>query len=625
MLNSEQQLAVNTHAGYLLTLACPGSGKTLVIVERVLSLIRSGVDPRDILSLTFTAEASREMKNRVGRLLLNLSSTARVSQARLDAVSEYHRLATPRGHHVFATFHSFALRLIKAERNQIPGLRDMPIASSSDVSRALRIAMTHTTGMRRKDLQSYISRMKRTEITAPQALVEADGEYARAYAQAYSRYEAYMTENGCLDYDSLLTVTANLLRTRTDIGKRWQVRYLQIDEAQDTDPLQWTIVSLLSKRFQNLFAVGDENQGMYSFRGAESELEKNFHARWPEAAVLILPENYRSTQAIVEHCKAIAPIKNATVEQFRTSNEQGIEPIYWLHPDDEVEANTIVASLENPATTAILARTNAQLMWFEDACQARGIKYQLLGKSGFWRRYEIENAIAYVRAMLTQQENAVVKVIRSPYAWTRVTKDAKDAAIEYIKKAERPLGILQDYKGPGYQVLSDLPRRFAAIRYLKAASTGEGLRMLLASAGIFDYYQRDDEEERDPDNNPEANLQKLIRVADKMSSLYDFILFTEKVKRAPRASKESLTLSTIHKAKGLQWPTVVVAGVTKDVLPHKMGDPDEEARIYYVACSRPEKKLIISAYGTPSIFFKVEAAQQIEPPKSLFTLMEDLS
>mgnify|MGYP003393094498 FL=1 len=230
--------------------------------------------------------------------------------------------------------------------------------------------------------------------------------------------------------------------------------------------------------------------------------------------------------------------------------------------------------------------------------------------------------------MVLQQEKAVVKVIHSPYAWTRVKKDDREEAIKFIAGNEKPLHRLSEYRGNGYQVLSDIPRKFAEVmRWCRStnAATGESLRRLLASAGIFEYYQRDDEEERDPDNNPEANLQKLIRVADKMSSLYDFILFTEKVKRAPRASKEALTLSTIHKAKGLQWPTVVVAGVTKDVLPHKMGDPDEEARIFYVACSRPEKKLIISAYGAPSIFFKTEAAQKVEPPQSLISMMEDLN
>lgn len=613
-LNHEQQIAVDARRGRILVVAAPGSGKTRVIVQRVLDILRQGTPARRILSTTFTREAANEMSNRAARYLSGMRDD-KIPQAHLDKVKKHYGLEVPYGHHIFCTFHSLALRFIKAnQREHFSHLAAHVLASGTETGRALRTAMS-SVGMKpkqKRDLISYISKCKRMRIGPEAALEDAEnsgGDFSEQYAEAYEIYENTLHEMGVLDFDSLLVEMANLLEKNTEVRMRWQFKYVQVDEAQDTDVLQWAILDKLTEMEGNLFCVGDENQGMYSFRGAESDLQAKFAERYPGATVLILPENYRSTEAIVNYCKEIAPLQNETVLNLRTSQGKGVPNEFVFYATEEEEASWVLKKIVDIPRTAILARTNAQLQPFEDGCTDRGIPFHILGKGGFWRQHEVETCMAFVRCMLAPTEKSLMKVIRSPYDIARAKRDDKDAVVTWLlaqKKVVHENKLLDSLRRYNHPTFRNLPAFFDTAR-LARGRCGEIVQGLFQRAGAVGYYKEKEGEEADlPDNSRLENISRLITIADRFSDLNRFLLFAERVRRENKAAKDALTLSTIHKAKGLEWQDVFVVGVNEGKLPSSYAVTEhglnEEKRIYFVACSRAARRLHVSCSGIPSEF-----------------------
>ena len=321
--NAFQKAVVDFRKGYGVVMACPGSGKTAVIVQRVLALLREGVAPQDILSLTFTKEGAKEMTTRA-----DLSKDTKV----------------------FSTFHSWALAFVKREAMALPfkvktdfhGV-PAPLLLPLDACRLLaKICRFLPDKVQWKDAQSFISRMKRRGVSPSQAHREMENDGEEKFIAAYAKYEAALREQGVLDFDSIVIETANLLRNREDVRARNQVRFVQIDEAQDTDAVQWSIIKAITQRHGNALAVGDENQGMYSWRGSESNLTSYFTSLFPGARVFPLPVNYRSTQEIISYCKEIAPNQNSTVLGLTTPNARGVPPVFRIFSREDEEARAII-------------------------------------------------------------------------------------------------------------------------------------------------------------------------------------------------------------------------------------------------------------------------------------------
>lgn len=329
-LNTFQSAVVNFRNGVAVVQAAPGSGKTQVIIARVQALLREGVQPKDVLSLTFTNSAAKEMTER----------------AELTCDEK-----------VFSTFHSWALSFIKREAHSLPFKVKLdwhgspaPLCLPLEATRILvQICRTLPDRVQWKDASSFISRMKRSAITPQMAEdhVVNDGEYK--FIEAYRRYEKALREKGVLDFDSIVIETAKLLESNREVRARNQYRFVQIDEAQDTDEVQARAVVCITEKHRNVIWVGDTNQNMYSWRGAVGNLEAHVHSIFQNVEVLPLAVNYRSTQAIVSYCKEIAPTRHTSLLTMSTPNEQGAPVSFQLFAREDEEVKSIIDEIKKKA------------------------------------------------------------------------------------------------------------------------------------------------------------------------------------------------------------------------------------------------------------------------------------
>jgi len=581
MLNPEQQKAVDTRRGAWCCLAGPGSGKTTVLVARYNALIQEGVPPHATLNLTFTREAAKEMDKRAG-----------TTQS------------------VFRTFHSIALSFAQQEAAHFTfRLAHFPLPTGWQVAKLKNEILRRFRGSNFRSLSAYISLQKRHGIRPETALAVAETPLEAAHAQAYAEYETRCREQGWLDYDSLLTEMTALLESDQRVWARWQIPWIQCDEAQDCDTVQWRLLRLLSQQHGNAFAVGDPSQNMYSWRGADPEGLVQFPARFPGGQYIYLGQNYRSTKAIVDFCKSIAPVKTGLVERMHTENEQGEAPTVLAFSSDMEEANDVVDRVTVPDASAVLARTNRQLRWFEDECMGRGIPYRLLGKSGFWTQDEVKHMLAFLGLVHTGTAKVMAQLVRSPYAPTRFLKKKELAAwLKSLPKgttlANMPLLNWPAEDNYQRKRAAELHTFLTALRAdCRSLSAGEAYKLILRRAEVVDYYSTEEEQGDVQDNDPLENITELGRLIELrgLKTVSDVLDYANRAAAASR-KKLGLTLSTIHQAKGKEWETVFVAGLTEGVLPHKNGDPEEEKRIFFVACSRAAKHLYLTYHGQPSSF-----------------------
>lgn len=592
-LNPYQRAVVDFREGVAVVQAAPGSGKTACIVQRVQALLREGVPTKEILSLTFTNSAAKEMRERA-----DLGEDTKV----------------------FSTFHSWALSFIKREAFALPfkvktGFHGepAPLLLPLDACRLLAQICRHLPDkVQWKDAQSFISRMKRRGVSPQMAYraIENDGE--EKFIAAYAKYEVALRDKGVLDFDSIVIETANLLRTREDVRARNQYRFVQVDEAQDTDEVQASAVKYIIEKHGNCVFVGDTNQNMYSWRGAVGNLEAHVKALFPDAVILPLAINYRSTQSIVDYCKEIAPNRNASVTDLTTPNEKGIEPVFRLYAREDEEAKAVILGCQDLGNTAVLARTNRQLGVVENECANRGLRYKLLGKSGYWSQREIKDVVSIIGAVVRPIDANVMGALKARCEMTKFIRKAdghgtkgvptllKEMQAREVGKASL-YSLLCRYRGDGADAVNNLGHQLRSLRSeVSRLSGADGAKRIIERFGVLSSYDEDDNKDENVDNDPRDNIMKLVEYAGKKKSVDEFFEWTCKVQRGLRARTDALALGTIHAAKGKEWPTVFVIGVNQDVLPHIKGDLEEECRIYFVACSRAAKRLCVSANGVPS-------------------------
>lgn len=583
-LNKEQQEAVNSHKGFYCCQAIPGSGKTETFSQRARAIWKKGCPPENFIGLTFNKSAALEFEQRSG----------------------FKQKAG--GYKPFRTFHGLALDFVVTEHQNFPfEVQRWPLLTPFEQYQVLGPIVKHAPRrVKYKDVLFAISQFKRKSWAPDRARREATGEFGTLYAELYGQYEAKCKHTGKMDFDSLMVETVNLLESQPGILARWQPEYVQNDEAQDNDSTQWRLLQLLSKRAGNVFCVGDPNQNMYTWRGAEPDgMAARFEQRFPGARRLILTENYRSTGAIVAYCEKIAP----TPTPMRTSNDYGVDPVFRRYLTEDAEAETIISQMIDRDNTAILARTNQQLSAFERVCGEKEIKYKLLGKSGFFHQEEIQCTLAFAQYFVSPTDACIKQIIKSPYDCARFMK--KGEIIERLEDLQRGtvgyqsftklLGQFRHHDSEQTNKVLDLHRKLQYTAELIKGKSAEGaLRAILTQFGILHHY----EDNVDADNNPANNVRTLLRMTEKHSTLMAFVNSCIKAKAASRSTAKRLTLSTVHQAKGKEWSAVYVVGVNHEMMPHKNGDPDEEKRIYFVACSRAALHLYVSCYGEPSPFIK---------------------
>lgn len=587
-LSSEQLEAVNAGIGFWKVEAAAGAGKTRVIVERFKRLIEEGVPKSEMLSLTFTRSAADEMYART-----------EIDKAKRN------------GRGGFRTFHSFALRLLLAEQSRLPfKLAEEPVPTYGQIKKTIGEIIRRFPLLNYKQARQYIGLQKRRGIFTAEAIansIAADLETSQL-ARVYAGYEHRCREEGWLDFDSMTIEALRLLASDVEVRDRYQFRFVQCDEFQDCDYVQVRILQLISERHGNIFVVGDINQCVYAWRGAAPEILLGFEKLFPYVKTLYLGQNFRSTPELVNFARGIAPVVTPLVEKMRSENGSGPEPAVKNFVSDLEEAmETVWSAAAEPGTSAILARTNKQLRAVEDAAIQLGCKYHLLGRSGFWQRSEIQDLVAFARIVEDPlNDKAAERVILSPY------KCAKYLGKTFLEKLPRPyLCGLRDYRN-GWQgtvanalgrFLYDLRRDVLAIdEQYGSAETAVG--MILNCAGMLDHYAAEEEPDETADNRQVENLLEALRVAGRYRTLGDFIAHADRAVASAKSEDAHLTLGTIHAAKGREWDNVFLIGVSEGILPHRLGDVAEEARIFYVGATRAARCLQISYFGKPSVFLQ---------------------
>jgi DNA helicase-2/ATP-dependent DNA helicase PcrA len=466
-------------------------------------------------------------------------------------------------------------------------------------------------GKEYKELDSFISRMKRSGIEPTQAIETADTEFESAAAQAYREYDRTMRQEGWLDFDSFLTESLHLLQTNAGVRSRWQFEAIQVDEAQDTDDLQFKTLQLISEKHGRVFAVGDPNQALYGFRGAKPDNILKFNEWFADATFLYLGMNYRSTQTIVDYCRKHVPVETGLTERMVSASGEAGPPIeYFAYGNSDEEAKAAVRkAAENPNETAILARTNQVVGGLEDACGDLGKRAHTLGKSGFYRQEEIQHVMAYAQWVVEGSDAALKKVIRTPFRPTqmiakadllKVLKDTKEITDEsyYTLLEKIPLADNQRMRVVGLRGL------LGSLRSLNSLPASEAIEKIIGTTDAASHYENEDS--ANEDNFALANIDSLCRRAKKFQTLGDFVSHARKCANSKRKLKDAITIGTIHAAKGLEFKTVIVVGVAEGMLPHKKGDELEEKRVFFVAISRPANLLRLTYAGTPSTYIRDE-------------------
>jgi DNA helicase-2/ATP-dependent DNA helicase PcrA len=647
-LNPQQVEAVKATDGPLLILAGAGSGKTRVITVRIAYLIsEKNVEPRNILAVTFTNKAAGEMRSRVEELLKG----QRLSSAPL-----------------ISTFHSLCVRLLRQDIDKLAEgyTKSFTIYDTDDSQKVIK-ACIKDLGL---DEKQIVPRVVRNAISAAKnrgddvdafaSKIEYNDERREAIAKVYRMYENRLNQANALDFDDLLIKTVRLLRNSPEVREKYNDRYkyILVDEYQDTNALQFGLISFLTQKQQNICVVGDDAQSIYGFRQADIRNILDFETHYPEAKVILLEQNYRSTQTILDVAHAI--IERNTRQKKKklwTANPGGEKIFYYQATDADNEARFVASKIEDHRRrnsnekVAILYRTNAQSRVFEESLRRLRIDYNIVGGFSFYERSEVKDVIAYLKLALNPSDNiALMRVINTPPRGLGKTSldellfRGKDLGVSLWEA----IAIITDAESGVKAALT--PRAKEAMRSFKRVI--ENLQQRAGEASVTDkpvsdvvvaaiedsgYAAMLRSEGTDESQARLENLEELVNAAvdydaSEDSGLRDFIDHAALTSDTDKYDRNaSVTLMTIHSAKGLEFPVVFLVGMEDGVFPHSRSINDEneleeERRLAYVAITRAEKILYVTHSMRRRVYGEEIAA---EPSQFLnempLELIEDLS
>ncbi|HEX8456893.1 MAG TPA: UvrD-helicase domain-containing protein [Pyrinomonadaceae bacterium] len=641
-LNEQQRLAVTTTEGPLLILAGAGSGKTRVIVHRIAYIIAErGVAPYHILAVTFTNKAAGEMRERVGRLL------------------EHQRLPSAP---LISTFHSLCVRILRRDIEKLEEghTRSFTIYDQDDSTRIVKAAIKDlgldSDRMGARQVQSAISHAKNsgTDAESYAARVEYGDEKRAAIARVYRLYEQRLVNNNALDFDDLLIKAVRLLRKNREVRDYYndKFRYILVDEYQDTNSLQFALIRFLTERQQNICVVGDEDQSIYKWRGADISNILNFEQHYPEARAIRLEQNYRSTQNILDTAGAVVKLNTERKgKNLWTANPAGERIRYYQAFDAEGEARFVAAKVEehrrvDPSLrAAVLYRTNAQSRVFEEAMRRANIAYNIVGGFSFYERAEVRDIISYLKLAMNPHDSvALMRVINTParglgkQTLDELDRRAKDYGVSLWETLAIVADPAQDVKGFAPRALSSLKNFQRIITNLVSVAqrepASEVVKAAILDSGYADALKAENTEEAE---GRLENLQELVNAAvdydrEEGGGLRDFIDAAALVSDTDQYKRDApVTLMTVHSAKGLEFPLVFIVGLEDGLFPHSRSATDraeleEERRLCYVAITRAERFLYVSHAMKRRVYGEELAS---EPSQFLnempFDLMEDLS
>jgi DNA helicase-2/ATP-dependent DNA helicase PcrA len=615
-LNSAQRKAAEHIKGPVMVIAGAGSGKTRVLTYRIAHLLANGADAFQILALTFTNKAAREMKERIAKVV-----------SADEAKNVW-----------MGTFHSIFARILRVEGSRLGFPSNFTIYDTEDahkvVANVIKELNLDKEIYKTKSVASRISAYKNNLITPKAYAARADLQEQDASArmpklgEVYSQYMERCFRAGAMDFDDLLLKTNELFARFPEALAKYQerFRYLLVDEYQDTNHAQYLIVKALASRFENICVVGDDAQSIYSFRGANIRNILNFQNDYPDAALYKLEQNYRSTKRIVSAANTlISHNKEQLQKDVWTENPLGEKIVVHQSVSDSDEGQYVAQTIwdlvhreqRHYSDFAILYRTNAQSRSFEDALRRRNIPYQIYGGLSFYQRKEIKDVLAYVRLTVNAgDEEALRRVINLPgrgigettlARLTIVANEKKVPLWEAVRHATSwDLGInrptaerLEAFADliDSYRIIASQQDAFGTVEHIVRSS---GLVKLLAEDkspegisryeniqellnGIKDFVEQQSQTE---DGNPSLG-----------AFLQDVALFTDRDEQ--ESDEPKITLMTIHLAKGLEFPVVFVVGLEDSLFPSMMAmnsrsDLEEERRLFYVALTRAEQRAYLT-------------------------------
>ncbi len=639
-LNPSQRDAATTTKGPLLVLAGAGTGKTRVITTRMALLISQGVSPERILSVTFTNKASKEMAERLRSMFgKRMKSKPRIS-----------------------TFHSLCVRILREEIELLGYRKNFTIVDRGDqesiAREVLRKIRIQEAALKPGDLLSIISRWKSAAVRPGDAGDQAEDDREFLASMAYKKYCEQLRARNSVDFDDLLLLTDQLFAHHPEALRRQQECYdfIQIDEYQDTNQLQFRVIQALVKPHGNLCVVGDDDQSIYGWRGAEVKHILSFQQHFPAAKVVRLEDNYRCTEEILAVANRLVSFNRERHRKVLRSTKKGIEPVrYEKFQDDTIEAERVVMEInylinhreKQPRDFAILFRTNEQPRAFESELRRRQLPYVILGSQSFFDRKEIRDLIAYLRIIAyPKDETAMLRIINVPArnigtgTIDKIMTRAISEGIPFFEAAEKAV-----QKG----TLNAKPK--AAVDHFRHQLEGwrkqfanhseplaNHLRKLIDSLNYMREIEKLYKQSTQQQIRRES-IEQLVNSLDdyskrarqpKLQDFLDEIVLNDRDEFASGDKKEleqnAVKLLTIHSAKGLEFPRVYLVGMEEGLLPHKRSiigtekEIEEERRLAYVAVTRAQESLTMTFAETRKKWGK---NQKTIPSRFLYEMRGD--
>lgn len=596
-LNDKQLEAVNHTEGPCLVLAGAGSGKTRVLTERIIKLIDDGVSPYNILAITFTNKAAKEMRVRVQNKIGDVANSIFIG-----------------------TFHSFGLRILRENYDAIGYSSNITILDTDDtkslIKRILKENSFDPADYDIKHIISKISSAKNDGISPLEFSKLFLNEHDKVIGLVYEKYLKLLKENNSVDFDDLLLKPVEIFKKRKDILEKYQerFRYILVDEYQDTNSIQYELCKMLAKKYNNIFVVGDANQSIYSWRNADYRNILNFEKDYKNAHVVLLEENYRSTNTILKAANSVIKNNNeGTKLNLWTSIGDG-EKVEYIRVEDEIKESSFVINKIKELVSegysysdfAVLYRTNAQSRTVEEAFVRNNIPYNIIGSYYFYNRKEIKDLIAYLNLIYNTNDSvSLERVINTPKRGigTKTIDNIREKAnmndislfdaIDSGKELEFKKLILELIEDSKTMNLSDL------------------IEDVLVKTGLRREYELDKSIESDT-KVENLNEFKSLPVNFEDNGIYDLSTFLENImlvsdKGQYAEDDNNVNIMTLHSAKGLEFNIVFILGMEEGIFPHSRSfesakELEEERRLCYVGITRAKKKLYLLSARTRTLY-----------------------
>ncbi len=602
-LNEKQKEAVLCTEGPLLLVAGAGAGKTKTITHRIMKIIENGVSPSEILAITFTNKAGKEMKNRIESMLLENKELFLKSQKTFPTIK---------------TFHSLGVLILKENADILKIPRHFSILDKSDSKKIIKKALEELSYDPKEHLDK-VSAIISSEKSLGVDLEEFSNKSFNDFSidltkKVWDIYEKTKKKEGSLDFDDLLLITLKLLEKNRDVLDKYQerFRYISVDEYQDTNKVQDKIVSLIAEKYKNICVVGDSDQNIYSWRGADIKNMLLFEKKYEKCKVILLEQNYRSTKNIISASNQIIQKNNQRIDKnlFTLNNEgEKISIFEGFTEADEAhfiaqKSKELIEAGKKPSEIAVLYRANFQSRILEEAFLAYAVSYQMIGTK-FFERKEVKDCISYIKASLNKDNfGDFIRVVNVP------ARGIGKTSILKIKSGEE--NLLPFKTQEKIENFRKILEKIAD--FIKTNKVSDSIRYTIEISGLKKELQESKKEE---DFERLENIMELVSLGTYYDSTFGedgMELFLTEVSLLTdedemKKEKEGVKLMTVHGSKGLEFDTVFISGLEEDLFPHQRfgkqkdkKDEEEERRLCYVAITRAKKKLYLCHSQTRVIF-----------------------